>query len=88
MRPNAWGKAENKAEALELYRGLTDRDREIIQLIARAYSNKDIAGQLGIAEQTVKNYLSQIYNKLGVFRRTELMRMFRDFSRKDFLLEE
>ena len=78
------GKAENKEQALELYRGLTDRERDIIRLIALAYSNKEIAASLGIAEQTVKNHLSQIYDRLGVFRRTELMRRFRDFNREDF----
>lgn len=78
------GKAVNKEQALELYRNMTEREREIIGLIARAYSNKDIAENLGIAEQTVKNHLSQIFDKLGVYRRTELMRMFRDFTREDF----
>ncbi|MBT3274235.1 MAG: response regulator transcription factor [Spirochaetales bacterium] len=78
------GKAVNKEQALELYRNMTERECEIIGLIARAYSNKDIAGNLGIAEQTVKNHLSQIFDKLGVFRRTELMRMFRDFTIEDF----
>jgi DNA-binding NarL/FixJ family response regulator len=78
------GKAENKIQALELYHRLPDRDREIIRLIALAYSNKDIGDYFSIAEQTVKNHLSLLYDKLGVYRRTELMRMFRDFSREDF----
>jgi len=78
------GKAENQEQALELYYSMTDREREIIQLIALAYSNKQIADSLGSAVQTVKNHLSQIFDKLGVFSRTELMRMFRDFSREDF----
>ena len=82
------GKAENKEQALDLYHDLTDREREMIRLIARAYSNKDIAANLGIAEQTVKNILSQIYDKVGVFRRTELMRMFRDFSAEDFAIKD
>ena len=81
------GKAENKEQALELYRNLTDRERDIIRYIALAYSNRDIAESLGIAEQTVKNHLSHMYNRLGVFRRTELMRMFRDFSKEDFETE-
>lgn len=78
------GRAENKDQALKLYQSLTDREQDVIRLIALAYSNKDIAKSLGIAVQTVKNHLSQIYDRLGVFRRTELMRIFRDFSREEF----
>jgi DNA-binding CsgD family transcriptional regulator len=37
-----------------------------------------------MAEQTVKNHLTRVYDKVGVFRRTELMRAFRDFDAEDF----
>lgn len=78
------GKAENKEQAIALFRGLSPREQEVVRLIAMAYSNKDIAETLGIAEQTVKNHISRVFDRLGVFKRTELMRMFRDFSRDDF----
>src|SRR5881392_4206440 len=50
---------------------LTQRELEILRLIADGLSNKDIAGQLFIAPGTVKWYLKQIYSKLGVGSRTQ-----------------
>jgi DNA-binding NarL/FixJ family response regulator len=50
---------------------LTKRELEILRLIARGASNKQIAGQLVIAEGTVKNHITSILNKLGVHDRTQ-----------------
>jgi two-component system, NarL family, response regulator LiaR len=50
---------------------LTDRDREIVRLLAAGLSNRDIGASLGLSEQTIKNILSGIYRKLGVTNRTE-----------------
>ncbi len=44
----------------------TGREQEILQAVARGERNKEIAANLGIAERTVKAYLTGIYNKLGV----------------------
>lgn len=63
-------------EMRELLASLSARELQIVKLIALAYDNKHIAGRLGIAEQTVKNSLSTIYGKLGVSKRTQLMRFF------------
>src|SRR5581483_3554016 len=49
---------------------LTDREREVLQLIARGMSNKEIGDTLGTAEGTVKNQASSIMAKLGVRDRT------------------
>lgn len=51
--------------------GLTEREVEIITLIAEGLSNREIAGRLFLAEKTVKNYVSVILGKLGMQRRTQ-----------------
>src|SRR5262249_35869826 len=50
---------------------LTPREVEILRLIARGMSNKEIAKALGTAEGTVKNQTSNILQKLGAANRTE-----------------
>lgn len=52
--------------------GLTPREAEIARLAAQRYSNRQIAGQLFIAESTVKSALKIIFNKLGISSRQEL----------------
>jgi DNA-binding CsgD family transcriptional regulator len=51
----------------------TDREREIVVLLRRGLTNKQIAHQLGIMEETVKKHLQHIYDKLGVRRRALVM---------------
>jgi DNA-binding NarL/FixJ family response regulator len=51
---------------------LTARERELVSLVLQGDSNKQIAGKLGISEQTVKNTLSNAYARLGVQSRGEL----------------
>jgi DNA-binding NarL/FixJ family response regulator len=50
---------------------LTDREREVLRLLAQGYSNKQIAGQLHLSEGTVKWYVSAILTKLDVDDRTQ-----------------
>lgn len=50
---------------------LTDREREILILIAQGHTNIDIAGQLNISLKTVRNHVSNIYNKLQVADRAQ-----------------
>jgi DNA-binding NarL/FixJ family response regulator len=53
---------------------LTDRELEILRLVAQGYTNGKIARELWVTEQTVKFHLSNTYRKLGVANRTEASR--------------
>jgi DNA-binding NarL/FixJ family response regulator len=53
---------------------LTDRELEILRLVAQGYTNGKIARELWVTEQTVKFHLSNTYRKLGVSNRTEASR--------------
>ena len=51
---------------------LTTRQREVIELVARGFTNGQIAQSLFVSEQTIKNHLYQITGKLGISGRVEL----------------
>lgn len=51
--------------------GLSDRQGELMELIARGRTNADIAGELYLAEKTVKNHINAIFGKLVVSTRAE-----------------
>ncbi len=51
---------------------LTPREGQIVSLVTQGFRNKEIAEKLSISEQTVKNHLQNIYDKLGVSDRLEL----------------
>jgi DNA-binding NarL/FixJ family response regulator len=50
---------------------LTERELEVIQLIAKGYANKEIASHLGVALSTIRRHIENIYAKLHVHCRTE-----------------
>ncbi|MEM7141144.1 MAG: response regulator transcription factor [Actinomycetota bacterium] len=50
---------------------LTEKERQVFELIAAGHSNREIGDTLFIAEKTVKNYVSGVLAKLGLVRRTE-----------------
>jgi DNA-binding NarL/FixJ family response regulator len=52
---------------------LSDREMEIVQPVVQGFQNKEIGKELCISENTVKNHLHNIYDKLGVSDRLELM---------------
>jgi len=54
---------------------LTDREREILNLLAQGLSNKLIATQLYLSVRTVEGHLANIYSRLGIHSRTEAMLM-------------
>ena len=53
---------------------LSDREIEVLELLAQGLANKQIAGALGISEHTVKFHVSSIYTKLNVTNRAEAVR--------------
>lgn len=50
---------------------LTDRERQILDLLAAGLRNREIASRLSISEATVENHLHNIYGKLGVRNRVQ-----------------
>lgn len=70
-------KHESKSSATEsrksIIEALTDREREILELLARGLSNKAIAARLFLSVRTVEGHLATIYSRLGVHSRTEAM---------------
>jgi len=51
---------------------LSDREKQVVELISQGFKNKEIAERMFISEQTVKNHLHNIFDKLGVSDRLEL----------------
>jgi len=64
---------EKKAQEKELVEDdkLTRREIEVLKLLAEGLFNKEIAYKLSISEKTVKNHVSNIFKKIGVFDRTQ-----------------
>ena len=63
-------------------RALNTRELEILELLNRGNSNKDIASQLELGEKTVKYYLTTIFGKLAVKNRLEAVVFFRNTTQK------
>ncbi len=61
---------KNEFSSLDRPDPLTERETEILRLMAGGYSNKEIANSLGVAEGTIKNHVSNILSKMGVRDRT------------------
>jgi DNA-binding NarL/FixJ family response regulator len=64
---------ESESEPLS-HGPLTDRESEVLGLLAKGLANKQIAVAMGISEHTVKFHVSSIYSKLNVTNRTEAVR--------------
>ena len=65
------GAAETAMERAELIEPLTDREREVLALLAQRLSNKEIAQALVISPQTVKRHATNLYQKLQASGRRE-----------------
>lgn len=60
---------------------LTPRERQLLHLVAQGRDNAEIAAELHLGEQTVRNYLSRLYTKLGVNSRAAAIIWARDHAR-------
>ena len=69
-----------EARGREIATLLTPREIEVVRMVARGLSNKEIGATLFIAEGTVKIHLHNIYEKLGIGRRAELVRVADDYG--------
>ena len=69
---------EQRTKAAELrrrYESLTPREREVMQLVVRGMLNKQIAGELGASEVTIKMHRGQVMHKMRAESVVELLRM-------------
>ena len=65
------GQAAMSGSEDEIIRTLTQRERMALRLLCEGQSNAQIGWELGIAEKTVRNHISNLYRKLGVRSRAE-----------------
>jgi len=61
----------SRSDAGDLILSLTSRETEILDYVAKGFLNKQIASELGISEQTIKNHVTSILRKLNANARTE-----------------
>ena len=73
MLPNSSGAASPAATAK-----LSEREEEVLRLVAAGLPNKQIARKLGIAERTVKAHLTNVFQRIGVTDRTQAALWARD----------
>ena len=60
--------------------GITERERQVLQLLADGRSNKEIAAQLRLSPNTVKTHVASLFAKLRVARRTEAILVARELG--------
>jgi DNA-binding NarL/FixJ family response regulator len=67
---------EGKPEAASGLALLSPQERRVLAAIAECHSNKEIAALMGLSENTVKNYIAHIFEKLGVGRRSQAVALY------------
>lgn len=72
------GRAQETVTVMHIPAGITERESEVCTLLAKGYTNRQIADALYISEGTVKNYISSIYDKTGIHDRAKLIVAIRD----------
>jgi len=72
------GTAIEKAGSDEVFARLSPREREVLGLISAGLANAEIAARLGISDKTVRNHVTNLFDKLGVWTRAQAMVFARD----------
>jgi pimeloyl-ACP methyl ester carboxylesterase/DNA-binding CsgD family transcriptional regulator len=67
----------------DVFASLSPREREILARLTEGLSNAEIAERLGVSEKTVRNHLSHLFDKLGVWSRAQAIVLARDRGFKD-----
>jgi LuxR family maltose regulon positive regulatory protein len=83
QKSKAQVRAEEPAKTYQLPEPLSEREREVLQLLARGASNQEIAQELVVAVDTVKRHVSHIFSKLGVNNRVQTVRQARELGLLD-----
>jgi DNA-binding NarL/FixJ family response regulator len=68
---NVLSASNQSPERSQAFPELTEREREVLELIAQGFSNQEIAHRLYISQKTVSNHISNIFNKLQVSDRAQ-----------------
>lgn len=55
---------------------LTGQERRVFELVGRGHSNREVAQTTGLTEKTVRNYLSRVFDKMGIRRRSQLVALY------------
>ena len=76
QRVLAWVKTHGGASPDASRQALSPQEQRIVALVADGKTNKEIAAELGLSPKTVKNYLSNIYQKLQITRRAQAAALF------------
>jgi two-component system, NarL family, response regulator LiaR len=71
LHPEAAKRLMRQVKTPEMRESLTPRETDILKMIGRGYSNKDISKELGLSEYTIKAHVSSLLSKLGLASRTQ-----------------
>ena len=74
------GKEVKEIKQVKALYKITDREADIIQHLISGDSNKEIAHTLGITENTIKRHIANIYNKLNIDNKIDLINLLKDFD--------
>ena len=77
-RLGAWFTGMAAQPGRESFPQLTEREREVLDLVARGYDNRRIARALFLSDKTVRNHVSNVFTKLQVLGRAEAVARARD----------
>jgi pimeloyl-ACP methyl ester carboxylesterase/DNA-binding CsgD family transcriptional regulator len=70
--------ASSESQDVERFSGLTERERDVLEAIARGHDNTEIAAGLHLSEKTVRNHITRVFDKIGVRHRYEAIVIARD----------